>query len=108
MYNQAANTGQQANAYQAAVNQVPAPPRTIASASSRLDAANERLVKVREHLTGIADQLGSLRAVGPEGGEAKGLGSMGAVGHLNDSADNSHRLISEIESLLASIAGALS
>ena len=83
-------------------------PRTIASAASRMDAANERLSKARDHLSGIADQLGALRPVDvlKGTGEAPPVAS-GAVSRLNDSADQSHRLAGDIESLLSAISDAL-
>ena len=82
-------------------------PRTISSASSRLDTANERLSTVRDHLAKIADALGAIRAISGDKVLGEPTLSQGAVVRLNESADLSHRHIGEIESLLSAISNAL-
>lgn len=82
-------------------------PRTIASAIGRIDGLNDRLGKVREHLTGISDQIGGPR---PTPDPAKEVGRppfAGAVGKLNDSTEYAHAYLSDIENLLGSIGRAL-
>lgn len=96
--------GQIANQTTGSINQPPAP-RTIASAQSRMDGLNERLMEVRNHLGGIADAIGGPR---PANGEAKAsLPSAGAVGRLNDAVEAGHCQVAEIHELLAAISRAL-
>lgn len=103
------NTAYQQAAGLGSLNQAtPTPvPRSISSALSRMDVAGERLVKVREHLNALADQIGGPRPTEESHlNKQAGLPS-GAVHRLNDSADRANDIIGEIESLLGSISRAL-
>lgn len=82
-------------------------PRTISSAIGRVEGLNERLSRVREHLTSISDQIGGPRAATDAGTKPQSLPSSNAVSRLNDSADYAHDHLTEIESLLGSIGRAL-
>jgi hypothetical protein len=114
MYNQIAGNfaqseyalkAQAAYQQQAGINAVVAPPRTIASAISRMEGLNERLAKVNSHLSGIANELGALRQAGSNGIEKAPC--VGAIGRLNDSADAAHSQLADIEDLLSAISTAL-
>ena len=90
---------------QAGNNAIVSPPRTIASAMGRVDGLNERLSKVREHLSNLSDQIGGPR---PTGALVKDHEPpTGAVGHLNDSIDAAHDQVADIEDLLGCISRAL-
>ena len=89
---------------------VPTPeaPRTIASASSRLEALNERLAKASEALSMVCSQIGALSALNQIGrGAADGSVAGGAVHRLNDAADEAHSRLLAIENYIASIQRAL-
>lgn len=90
-----------------AANAAPTP-RTLSSASSRIDALNERLAKAAESLSMVSSQIGGLTPV-PGAGNAKNsvTAASGAVHRLNDSADAAHSQISDIENLIAGIGRAL-
>lgn len=102
--------GQQSNLYQqqaAATNSInQPPPRTVASAISRMESLNERLTTASNGLGGIADMLGALRGVPGKDAVGKPAAS-GAISRLNDSADTAHSQLSDIEVLLAAISSAL-
>jgi hypothetical protein len=83
-------------------------PRTIASASSRIDTLNERLLKAVEALGMISAQIGAMTPVSGLNNAKNGQTSPGgAVNRLNDSADEAHARISEIENYIQSIGRAL-
>ncbi|HEX5509847.1 MAG TPA: hypothetical protein VFX37_15205 [Pseudolabrys sp.] len=82
------------------------PPRTIASAISRLEQVNDRLGAFGERLAIIADQLGVLRAVGDDPKGAKPLAS-GAIERLNHGTEMAHEHLNAIDSLLGAIINAL-
>lgn len=86
------------------------PPRTISSAAARIDELNARLAKATESLSMISSQIGALSPVGG-GGKLNTMNGAtepsGAVYRLNNSADQAHVAISEIENLIGGIARAL-
>jgi hypothetical protein len=92
-----------------AINAINSPvPRSIASALARMDVVGERLVKVRDHLNALADQIGGPRPTDSSNG-IKGQAGLptGAVHRLNDSADRSNEILGDIEDLLGSISRSL-
>jgi hypothetical protein len=101
-YQHAANGLNQAQMQQTAAP----PPRTIASAMSRVDGLNERLIQMRGHLSNICEQIGGPYPASAAIGKERAA-SPGAVGRLNDSVDAAHDCVAEIESLLQSISRSL-
>lgn len=82
------------------------PPRTIASASSKIDLLNERLAKAIESLSMASSQIGALTNMEVSGSkDATSPG--GAVHRLNDQAELAHERMNHIENLIAGIARAL-
>lgn len=82
-------------------------PRTISSAAGRIDELNGRLVKLTESISMISSQLGALSPVAG-GSPARDVPTpSGAVYRLNNSADQAHMTLSEIENLVNGIARAL-
>lgn len=81
------------------------PPKTLASALSRVEGLNERLMQNIQALDSIANALGALRCgvksskVNPD--------SVGAVGRLNDVADAAHAHLADIDDLISGISRAL-
>src|SRR3954462_1839756 len=82
-------------------------PRTISSALSRMDTVGERLVKVREHLNALSDQIGGPRPTEANGLKGQAPQPSGAVHRLNDAADRANDIVGDIEDLLGSISRAL-
>lgn len=82
------------------------PPRTIASAASRIDELNQRLSVSTEALGMIAAQLGALSGVGVPPLKDQTAAS-GAIHRLNDAADAAHLKLGEMEGLIAGISRAL-
>jgi len=100
----------QANAYQGGlVGAQTAPvPRTLNSAAGRLDALNERLSKAVEGLAMVASQIGAMTPVnGLNQAKVRETAASGAVHRLNDSADEAHAKLSELENYIQSIGRAL-
>lgn len=84
------------------------PPRTLASAVSRMEGLNGRLEAAEKTLSGIAAEIGAHYGIG----DAKSVGAepsvqAGVVHRLNGAADYGHSRLTEIESLIASIQRAL-
>lgn len=82
-------------------------PRTISSAAGRIDELNGRLVKLTESAGMIASQIGALTPVSGDGRDTPEPTPSGAVYRLNNSADQAHRKLSEIENIVSAIARAL-
>lgn len=78
---------------------------TVASALGRIEGLNARLAQVATQLAAISDAVGGPRPVNGVGGDAPAPSGM--VYRLNDSAEASHRQISEIEDLIGAIGRAL-
>jgi hypothetical protein len=84
------------------------PPRTIASAASRIDGLNERLAKMRESLSMISAQIGAMSSVGVNVADKNGVVTPGgAVYRLNDATDAAHSQMTDIENLIDGIGRAL-
>jgi hypothetical protein len=104
--NQAALGNQAQAAAHNAYNMPAAAPRTVASAFSRMEAANQRLAISYERLAKICAEIGGIRDVSQAG--VKGTQEpSGAVDRLNDSADRSHDILDGIETILVAIERAL-
>lgn len=82
-------------------------PRTISSAAGRIDALNERLSKAVEALAMVSSQIGAMTPVSGLSANAKNAAPGGAVHRLNDSADEAHAKLAEIENYIESIGRAL-
>jgi len=84
----------------------PIAPRTVLSAVSRMGDLNDRLSKLRDHLSAVAGQIGGPQPVG-EAAKAQSLPAPGVVGQLNESADYAHDYVSQIEDIVAGIGRSL-
>jgi uncharacterized phage infection (PIP) family protein YhgE len=83
-------------------------PRTLNSAAGRLDTLNDRLSKAVEGLAMAASQIGAMTPVSGLNQSKNGQTSAsGAVHRLNDSVDEAHAKLSEIENYIQSIGRAL-
>lgn len=82
------------------------PPKTLASAVSRLDGINEHLAKVAESLSQITSHLG-VPVLVSGGANGKQATPGGMVHRLNDTAEDAHVRLTEIEALIAGIGRAL-
>ena len=81
-------------------------PRAVLSAVARIGALNERLQKLRDNLSSVADQVGGPRPIG-EVAKGQALPAAGVVGQLNESADYAHDYVDQIEDILACIGRSL-
>lgn len=104
----------QANAYQGAMlggvggaNQTAEPPRTLASAGSRLETVNERLAKATDALSTVCQQIGAMTGLNALSASDKAPTPIGAVHRLNDLGDEANSRLSTIEAYIASIQRAL-
>lgn len=92
--------------YESGLNQANEPivaPRTVASAIGRIDGLNERLQGIRSQLANVSDMIGGPRNIAGNQKASAAPSPSGAVHRLNDSADNGHSVVSDIEDLLSSI-----
>lgn len=83
---------------------VPVQP-TIASAVGQIDSLNDRLMSIKQHLTGISDAIGGPRPVSGSAGEKPIPG--GVVHRLNIGANDAHGHITDIEELIGAISRSL-
>lgn len=84
-------------------------PRTINSAIGRVDGLSDRLKGLLDQVSKIHDAIGGPRNIAGDAGPNKQspVGGGGAVWRLNESAEEAHRIVSEIEEQLSLIQSAL-
>lgn len=104
---QAGNLGSNNVQFQQGVQTIA--PRTINSAIGRVDGLSDRLKSLLDQVSNIHDAIGGPRNISGENGTNKPspVGGGGAVWRLNESAEDAHRVVNEIEEQLNRIQSAL-